>query len=140
MNEGMVMGPFVLGGSVVCDTHTLQAAVLCFAGSFVHHPSERVRRIPRRPDRHGLGSLMSRPSRAGGDNRMGKIRVSIRPPLYERLEAIAEAEGMPVQELIDHILRSFTDEYDFDDAEVDDESGDETADEDVDSDSQDVKA
>ncbi len=71
---------------------------------------------------------------------MGKLRVSIRPPLYERLEVIAETEGMPVEELVDHILRSCTDEYDFDDIEVEDDSEEETSDEDSDSDSQDVKA
>jgi hypothetical protein len=66
---------------------------------------------------------------------MGKTSVLIRAPLLERLKAIAEDEGMPVQELIDFILRSFTNDYDFEDDEVDQDSSDE----DVESESQDEK-
>ena len=66
---------------------------------------------------------------------MGKKSALIRAPLHERLEVIAEAEGMPVQELIDYILRSFTEEYDFDEEEADEE----LSDEDVESECQDEK-
>jgi hypothetical protein len=56
---------------------------------------------------------------------MGKKSVLIRAPLLERLEVIAEAEAMPVQELVDYILRSFSDEYDFEEEEADENISDE---------------
>jgi len=56
---------------------------------------------------------------------MGKTSVLIRAPLLERIKVIAEDEGMPVQELVDYILRSFTDEYDFEEEEVDENLSDE---------------
>ena len=135
MKEGMATRPSVSGGRIVFDAHTLQIIELRFALSLLRHPSERVRRILGRPDRLGLGSLLNRPSRAGGESAMGKISVLIRTPLLERVKAIAEAEGMPVQELIDFILRCYTDEYDFEE-EVDEG----LSDEDSESESQDERA
>ncbi|MFY9606901.1 MAG: hypothetical protein WAS24_09285 [Thermoplasmata archaeon] len=70
---------------------------------------------------------------------MGKTSVPIRAPLLERVKAIAKVEGMPVQELVDYILRSFTDEYDFEEEEADEDSDEELSDEDVESESQDEK-
>jgi len=67
---------------------------------------------------------------------MGKTSVLIRAPLLERVESIAEVEGMPVQELVDYILRSFTDEYDFEEEEADEN----LADEDSESEGQDEKS
>jgi len=136
MTEWMAKRPSVLGGRTVFDTQTLEATEPRFALPLFHPPSERVWRIPGRPDRHGLGSLLSRPSRAGGESAMGKTSVLIRAPLLERLKVIAEDEGMPVQELIDFVLRSFTNDYDFeeDDADTD------LLDEDSESESQDEKA
>jgi predicted DNA binding CopG/RHH family protein len=69
---------------------------------------------------------------------VGKISVLIRAPLLERVKVIAEDEGMPVQELVDHILRSFTDEYDFD-VEDDEDSDQDLSDEDIESEGQDAK-
>lgn len=59
---------------------------------------------------------------------MGKIRIVVRPPLFERLQIIAGDEGMPVQELVDFILRAFTEQYDFDDSEIESESEQEVSD------------
>jgi len=70
---------------------------------------------------------------------MGRASVQIRAPLHEQLEVISEAEGMPVQELVDHILRSFSEEYDFEEDEDDEESDEDPSDEDIESEGQDAK-
>jgi lipoate-protein ligase A len=70
---------------------------------------------------------------------MGKTSIPIRAPLFDRVKVIAKDEDMPVQELVDYILRSFADEYDFEEEEADEESDEELSDEDVESECQDEK-
>jgi hypothetical protein len=68
---------------------------------------------------------------------MGKPTVPIRAPLLERAKVIAKDEDMPVEELIDYIVRSFVDWYDFEDEEADEDSDEELSDQDIESEGQD---
>lgn len=53
-------------------------------------------------------------------------KVSVLCPLLGRLEAIAESEGLSVEELVDHVLRSYEEQYEFDEEdEAEDSSDDE---------------
>lgn len=50
--------------------------------------------------------------------------VEIRTRLCQRLERIAAEEGLSLDELVDHVLRSYTEQYDLDDndeGEIEDE-------------------
>jgi len=51
-------------------------------------------------------------------------KVSVLGPLHGRLEAIAESEGLDVEELVDHVLRSYEEQYDFGDEDETEDSSD----------------
>ena len=58
-------------------------------------------------------------------------RVSVLSPLLGRVEAIAESEGLSVEELVDHVLRSYEEQYEFDEEDEAEDSSheeDETGD------------
>ena len=57
---------------------------------------------------------------------MNKKPVEIRTKLCQRLERIAAEEDMSLPELVDHVLRSYVEEFDFDgEDEEEDEEEDE---------------
>ena len=62
----------------------------------------------------------------GGEHTIIRRRIGILSPLFDRLKAIAECEGLTVEQLIDHALRSFEEEYEWDDDEDSSDDEDET--------------
>jgi hypothetical protein len=62
---------------------------------------------------------------------MKEKKVSVKGPLSARASAIAESEGMTLDEVIDYALRRFVDRYEFDEEPEEDEEAEED-DEDMD--------
>ena len=56
--------------------------------------------------------------------KMKRKKVSVLSPLHGRLEAIAESEGLDVEELIDHALRLYEEQYDLEDEDETEDSSD----------------
>ena len=47
-------------------------------------------------------------------NELKTTSVGVKAPLCERLERKAAEEDMSLDELVDHVLRSYTEEFDLD--------------------------
>lgn len=74
------------------------------------------------------------------DVNMTRRKVSIRGPLSARAAAVAQAEGLSMDEFVDYVVRRYVDEYEFDEEPEEDDVDDveaEEYDEEDDSDSAD---
>jgi len=52
---------------------------------------------------------------------LNKKSVEVRSPLWGALECYANEQGMSIEELVDHILRSYVENFDLWDSESGDE-------------------